>query len=79
MLAMPDAGLCTGRTGVSAQASAVPMDALSSAGPLAGGAGGAPMAGLATLMPTQQGSAACLLALQMRAACEHKMHPSVQL
>lgn len=68
MLAVPDAGLSTGGAWVGAQASAVPMHALCSASPLAGGACGAAMAGLATLMAAQQGSAACLPALQVLAA-----------
>lgn len=73
MLAMPDAGLCTWCTQVGASASALPMHALSSAGSLAWRAGRAAMAGLATLMATQQGSAAFLAALHMLAACKQNM------
>lgn len=70
MLALPDAGLCTGCTQVSAPASALSMDTLSSAGSLAWRAGGAAMTWLATLMATQQGSAAFLAAPHMLAACK---------
>lgn len=55
------------------------MQALSSASLLAWRACGSAMTVLATLVATQQGSAACLLALQMLAACTDKHTLTMQL